>query len=107
MLNCHKPVTHSLTIKDGNNNSAKTTHLSHSDVLVCYQLPHSQKNHKTISTLHPMSSINYVFCWSVKTLAVCKLFNIPFYLQQGTKYQGGLVAQVDNPDESKAQGYGW
>ncbi len=35
-----------------------------------------------------------------------KLF-IPFYLQQGTKYQGGLVAQVDNPGENKEQGYGW
>ncbi|MBS9425356.1 hypothetical protein [Photorhabdus caribbeanensis] len=32
---------------------------------------------------------------------------IPFYLQQGKKYQGGLVAQVDNPGEGKAQGYGW
>ncbi|ETS30573.1 hypothetical protein PTE_03928 [Photorhabdus khanii NC19] len=32
---------------------------------------------------------------------------IPFYLQQSSKYQGGLVAQVDNPGEGKAQGYGW
>ncbi|MBS9428088.1 hypothetical protein C6H64_14175 [Photorhabdus luminescens] len=32
---------------------------------------------------------------------------IPFYLQQDTKYQGGLVAQVDNPGEGKAQSYGW
>lgn len=32
---------------------------------------------------------------------------MPFYLQQGTKYQGGLVAQVDNSGEGKAQGYGW
>ncbi|MEK9495859.1 hypothetical protein V2H77_05215 [Photorhabdus sp. P32] len=29
---------------------------------------------------------------------------IPFYFQQGTKYQGGLVAQVDNPGEGKTQG---
>ncbi|KER04695.1 hypothetical protein [Photorhabdus temperata] len=32
---------------------------------------------------------------------------IPFYLQQNSKYQGSLVAQVDNPGENKEQGYGW
>ncbi|CAQ84077.1 MULTISPECIES: hypothetical protein [Photorhabdus] len=32
---------------------------------------------------------------------------IPFYLQQDIKYQGGLVPQIDNPGEDKAQGYGW
>lgn len=36
-----------------------------------------------------------------------KARNIPDYLQTGDAYAGGLVAQVDNPGEGKARGYGW
>lgn len=33
--------------------------------------------------------------------------NVPDYVLEGAEYAGGLVPQVDNPGEGKAQEYGW